>query len=277
MNLSGSIQQQKPVAFGDFPSGDQDRWTLIINPRFLTENKASNDDTASNDMENRLYLFQKSPSLDATTNLKRVHTDVEVKKDMSVSVRQELTVTGSFNMKLRSQLSHFETNEEKMEFFHKALELDDRAKVTDLKVHGLSELQGELKVELTWTCKEYLYAIGSQFVLELPLVKHPYAELLSEERRRYPAAIGKALSLEDKVSVSTEAPFRINTVPQEQTLKTEVSEIQLRYTQSKRKAEMNQTIRFLTPNVKPEDILYLKDVVRIASNRGPKRFILTQD
>ena len=264
-------------AFGDFPTGDQDRWTLIINPRFLTENEASSDDTASNSMENRLYLFQKSPSLDATSNLKRVHTDVEVKKDMSVSVRQELTVTGSFNMKLRSQLSHFETAEEKMEFFHKALELDDRAKVTDIKVHGLSELQGELKVELTWTCKEYLYAIGSQFVLELPIVKHPYAELLSEERRRYPAAIGKALSLEDKVSVKTEAPFRINTVPEEQTLKTEVAEIQLRYTQSKRKAEMNQTIRFLTPNVKPEDILHLKDVVRIASNRGPKRFILTQE
>ena len=264
-------------AFGDFPTGDQDRWTLIINPRFLTEDEASSDDTASNGMENRLYLFQKSPSLDATSNLKRVHTDVEVKKDMSVSVRQELTVTGSFNMKLRSQLSHFETAEEKMEFFHKALELDDRAKVTDIKVHGLSELQGELKVELTWTCKEYLYAIGSQFVLELPIVKHPYAELLSEERRRYPADIGKALSLEDKVSVKTEAPFRINTVPEEQTLKTEVAEIQLRYTQSKRKAEMNQTIRFLTPNVKPEDILHLKDVVRIASNRGPKRFILTQD
>ena len=264
-------------AFGDFPTGDQDRWTLIINPRFLTEDEASSDDTASNSMENRLYLFQKSPSLDATSNLKRVHTDVEVKKDMSVSVRQELTVTGSFNMKLRSQLSHFETAEEKMEFFHKALELDDRAKVTDIKVDGLSELQGELKVELTWTCKEYLYAIGSQFVLELPIVKHPYAELLSEERRRYPADIGKALSLEDKINVKTEAPFKIDTVPEEQTLKTEVAEIQLRYTQSKRKAEMNQTIRFLTPNVKPEDILHLKDVVRIASNRGPKRFILTQD
>ena len=263
--------------FGDFPTGDQDRWTLIINPRFLTENEASGDDTASNGMENRLYLFQKSPSLDSTSNLKRVHTDVEVKKDMSVSVHQELTVTGSFNMKLRSQLSRFETAEERMEFFHKALELDDRAKVTDVKVHGLSELQGELKVELTWTCKEYLYAIGSQFVLELPFVKHPYAELLSEEHRKYPAAIGKALSLEDKINVKTEAPFKIDTVPEEQTLKTEVAEIQLRYTQSKRKAEMNQTIRFLTPNVKPDDILHLKDVVRIASNRGPKRFILTQD
>ncbi|MYC75844.1 DUF3857 domain-containing protein [Candidatus Poribacteria bacterium] len=268
-------------AFGDFPAGDQDRWALIINPRFLTENKASDiensDDSAAADrMENRLYLFRRSPSIDATSNLKRVHTRVEVKRDMSVSVDQELTATGIFNMKLRSQLAHLQTSEEKAEFFHKALELDERAKVTDVKISGLSKLEGELKVEVTWTCKEYLYAIGSQFVLELPIVKHPYAELLSEERRVYPAVIGKALTLEDKINVSTEAPFRISTVPEEQTLETEVADIQIRYSQSKRKAEMHQTIRFLTPRVTPDNIYDLKDVVRIASNRGPKRFILTQ-
>ena len=267
-------------AFGDLPAGDQDRWTLIINPRFLTEDKAPEAETANGaagDIQNELYRFQKSPSLDATSNLKRVHTHVKVKKDMSVSVRQELTVTGSFNMKLRSQLGHLRTAEEKSEFLHKALELDARAKVEDFKVSKLSELEGELKVELTWNCKEYLYAIGSQFVLELPLVKHPYAELLSEERRMYPAAIGKALTLEDKITVSTEAPFKIDIVPEEQTLKTDVAEIQLRYSKSKRKAEMHQTISFLTPRVTPDNILHLKDVVRIASNRGTKRFILTQE
>ena len=267
-------------AFGDLPAGDQDRWTLIINPRFLTDDKAPEAETANGaagDIQNELYRFQKSPSLDATSNLKRVHTHVKVKKDMSVSVRQELTVTGSFNMKLRSQLGHLQTAEEKSEFLHKALELDARAKVEDFKVSKLSELEGELKVELTWNCKEYLYAIGSQFVLELPLVKHPYAELLSEERRMYPAAIGKALTLEDKITVSTEAPFKIDIVPEEQTLKTDVAEIQLRYSKSKRKAEMHQTIRFLTPRVTPDNILHLKDVVRIASNRGTKRFILTQE
>ena len=268
-------------AFGDFPAGDQDRWALIINPRFLKEDKTSgtesSDDVASVDsMENRLYLFQRSPSLEAISNLKRVHTRVAVKKDMSVTVHQELKVTGIFNMKLRSQLAHLQTSEEKAEFFHKVLELDERAKVTDVKVSGLSKLEGELKVKLTWTCKEYLYAIGSQFVLELPIVKHPYAELLSEERRMYPAVIGKALTLEDKISVSTEAPFRVDTVPEEQTLKTEIAEIQIRYAKSKRKAEMHQTIRFLTPRVTPNNIYHLKDVVRIASNRGPKRFILTQ-
>ena len=268
-------------AFGDFPASDQDRWTLIINPRFLTKDKAAvvenSDDAASVDsMENRLYRFQKSPSKDATSNLKRVDTEVAVKKDMSVSVRQELTVTGVFNMKLRSQLSHLQTSEEKAEFFHKTLELDERAKVTNVEVSGLSALKGELKVEITWTCTEYLYAIGSQFVLELPIVKHPYAELLSEERRTYPAVIGKALTLEDKISVRTEAPFRVDIVPEEQTLKTEVAEIQIRYNQSKRRAEMHQTIRFLMPRVTPESIYHLTDVVRIASNRGPKRFILTQ-
>ena len=264
-------------AFGDFPASDQDRWTLIINPRFLENANDTKSNGAADSMENTLYRFQKSPALDATSNLKQVHTDVAVKKDMSVSVRQELTLTGSYNMKLRSQLSRFQTAEEKSEFLHKLLELDDRAKVENFEVSGLSELKGELNIELTWSCKEYLYAIGKQFVLELPLVKHPYAELLSEERRMYPAAIGKALTLEDKITVSTEAPFKIDIVPEEQALKTEVAEIQLRYTKSKRKAEMQQTIRFLTPRVTPENILHLKDVVRIASNRGTKRFILVQD
>ena len=264
-------------AFGDFPASDQDRWTLIINPRFSENTDDTKSNGATGSMENTLYRFQKSPALDATSNLKQVHTNVKVKKDMSVSVRQELTLTGSYNMKLRSQLSHLQTAEEKSEFLHKLLELDDRAKVENFKVSGLSELKGELNIELTWTCKEYLYAIGKQFVLELPLVKHPYAELLSEERRMYPAAIGKALTLEDKITVSTEAPFKIDIVPEEQTLKTEVAEIQLRYTKSKRKAEMHQTIRFLTPRVTPENILHLKDVVRTASNRGTKRFILIQE
>ena len=264
-------------AFGDFPASDQDRWTLIINPRFLENASDTKSDDAVGNMENKLYRFQKSPSLDATSNIKRVHTDVDVKKDMSISVRQELTVTGSYNMKLRSQLSHLQTAEEKSEFLHKLLELDDRAKVENFKVSGLSALEGELEVELTWTCKEYLYAIGSQFVLELPLVKHPYAELLSEENRMYPAVIGKALTFEDKITVRTEAPFKIDIVPEERTLKTEVAEIQLRYTKSKRKAEMHQTIRFLTPRVTPENILHLKEVVGVASNRGTKRFILTQE
>jgi hypothetical protein len=92
----------------------------------------------------------------------------------------------------------------------------------------------------------------------------------------YPAVIGKALSLEDKVTVSTEGPFRIDTVPEEQTLKTEVAELQLRYTQSKRKAEMHQIVRFLTATVTPSNIEHLKEIVRAASNRGTKRFILTQ-
>lgn len=264
-------------AFGDLPAGDQDRWTLIINPRFLETESDPKSKADIGDLQNNLYRFQKSPALDAKSNLKRVHTHVKVKKDLSVSVRQELTVTGSFNMKLRSQLRHLQTAEEKSEFLQKALELDARAKIEDFKVSELSELGAELKVELTWNCKEYLYAIGSQFVLELPLVKHPYAELLSEERRMYPAAIGKALTLEDKISVSTEAPFQIDIVPEAQTLKTDVAEIKLRYAKSKRKAEMHQTIRFLTPRVTPDYILHLKDVVRIASNRGTKRFILTQE
>lgn len=283
-------------AFGDFPAGDQDRWTLIINPDFLAETRSTDGAeklpqqgeadnaakqtgkaTTAPEMQNQLYAFQKSPVLDAASNLKRVNTQVQVKKDMSVSVRQELTVTGNFNTKLRSKLLQFKSAEEQAKFLHKELELDERAKMEYFKIKGLERLGSQLKVELTWSCEGYLYAIGSQFVLELPLAKHPYAELLSEELRTHPTVIGKALSFEDEVIVQADAPFIIDIVPQEQTLKTEVAEIHLTYTQSKRKAEMHQTVRFLTPTVEPSKIYHLKDVVRVASNRGSKRFILRQD
>ena len=259
-------------AFGDFPASDQGRWTLIINPDFLEGTSESN--SSMHTLADRLYLFQMSPSLDAASNIKRVETRVQVKKDLSVTVRQGLTLTGSFNTKLRSKLSHLSTEEEQVEFLHEALELDERAKIEEFKISGLRELKRELKVALTWTCKEYLYAIGSQFVLELPLVQHPYAELLSEEHRTHPAVIGKALIFDDKVSVHADAPFVIDTVPEAQTLRTDVAAIELAYTHSKRKAEMRQTVSFYTPRVEPSQIMHLKDVVRIASNRGPKRFIL---
>ncbi len=263
-------------AFGDFPASDQGRWTLIINPDFLerTSESGRHNLPAAHTLANRLYLFQKSPSLDAASNVKRVETRVQVRKDLSVTVRQELTLTGSFNTKLRSRLSHLNTEEEQAEFLHEALELDERAKIEEFKISGLRELKRELKVALTWTCEEYLYAIGSQFVLELPLVKHPYAELLSEEQRTHPAVIGKALIFEDKVSVHADAPFVIDTVPEAQTLETDVAAIELAYTHAKRKAQMRQTVSFYTPRVEPSHIMHLKDVVRIASNRGPKRFIL---
>ena len=263
-------------AFGDFPASDQGRWTLIINPDFLerTSESGRHNLSAANTLANRLYLFQKSPSLDAASNVKRVETRVQVRKDLSVTVRQELTLTGSFNTKLRSRLSHLNTEEEQAEFLHEALELDERAKIEEFKISGLRELKRELKVALTWTCEEYLYAIGSQFVLELPLVNHPYAELLSEEQRTHPAVIGKALIFEDKVSVHADAPFVIDTVPEAQTLETDVAAIELAYTHAKRKAQMRQTVSFYTPRVEPSHIMHLKDVVRIASNRGPKRFIL---
>lgn len=259
-------------AFGDFPASDQGRWTLIINPDFLEGTSESN--SGANTLAERLYLFQMSPSLDAASNIKRVETRVQVKKDLSVTVRQGLTLSGSFNTKLRSKLSHLSTEEEQAEFLHEALELDERAKIEEFKISDLRELKRELKVALTWTCQEYLYAIGSQFVLELPLVQHPYAELLSEEHRTHPAVIGKALIFEDKVSVHADAPFVIDTVPEAQTLRTDVAAIELAYTHSKRKAEMRQTVSFYTPRVEPSQIMHLKDVVRIASNRGPKRFIL---
>ncbi|MCZ6676232.1 MAG: DUF3857 and transglutaminase domain-containing protein, partial [Candidatus Poribacteria bacterium] len=167
-------------AFGDLPASDQDRWTLIINPDFLTERKADTVEPAAAvtqstvpKMRDRLYQFVKSPTIPADENLKRVVTHIQVENDLSVKATQEITVTGEFNTKLRSKLKYINPDE-RTEFLHEYMELDERARLGEVEIPDLNAMADELQLTLTWQCADYLFAIGRQFILELPIVEHPY-------------------------------------------------------------------------------------------------------
>ena len=194
----------RTTPFGDFPVGDQNRWTVIIN---TDAPKSDTTETHLTDIEildgekikERLYTFQKSPALPANSNKKRTSTHVRVKKDLSVEVTQELWVSGDFNARLRARILNASNRDERVQLLREALELDERAIVDDLKISEIEQLNKDLKVELTWLCQEYVYEIGGKYILELPIVKHPYAILLSEENREHPVVIGKTLTLEDDI------------------------------------------------------------------------------
>ena len=273
-------------AFGDFPASDQNRWTLIINTD-APINKRGDADTADTPVlehkkldgekvKSLLFAFQKSPALPANSNVRQTATYVKVKKDMSVEVTHELRVSGDFNARFRARLLGTSRRDDRIRFLRDALELDERAKVDYFEISKIDQLEPELKIKLTWSCKEYVYAIANQFILELPVVSHPYAKLLREDERDLPAVLGKALTFEDNITVDVEAPFVINMVPEAQKLKTDVAEIQLGYKKSGQQAKMTQTVRFHAPTVEATQILHLTDVVRIAASQSTKRFILTQ-
>lgn len=273
-------------AFGDFPVSDQNRWTLIVNTDAPTTDGIGVDaaDTPAQDQEkldgekvkNLLYAFQKSPALPANSNVRHTKTQVKVKKDLSVEVTHELRVSGDFNARLRARLLGADHREARIRFLRSTLELDERAKVEHFEISDIKQLGPELKINLTWSCREYLYKMGDQFILELPVVEHPYAELLREEERDHPAVLGKALTFEDQITIVAEAPFVIKMTPDPQKLQTDVAEIHIDYTKSGQKAEMKQAIRFHAPKVESTEISKLTNVVRIASSQSTKRFILIQ-
>ena len=266
-------------AFGDLPASDQDRWALIVNPDFLMKEREGIDQGRTSNsekvggMREQLYRFAKSPTIEAAANLKDVETRIQVKDDLSVQVTQTLTVTGAFNTKLRSQLKYINPDEQS-EFLHEYMELDDRAKLEKVSTPKLDSMEDKLKIVLTWRCEDYLFAIGQQYVLELPLVKHPYAALLSEDDRRHPVVLGKTITFEDEVTVNLSSLFSVDSVPEDREIHNGVGSIQLKYTKSKRKMVMKQTLRFHRPTVHVNEIFDLKALVRQASNKGTKRVLL---
>lgn len=270
--------------FGDFPVSDQNRWTLIINTDATTTNGIGVDATVQEHqnvdgetVKGHLYTFQKSPSLPANSNVRLTATHVIAKKDLSVEVKQELRLSGDFNARFRARLLFSGRRKERIRFLRDALQLDERAKILHFETTKLEQLDSELKINLTWTCNEYIYKMGDQFILELPVVKHPYGNLLREEERDHPAVLGKAFTFEDNVTVEVEKPFFINMVPEAKNLQSEIAEVQIDYKQSRQKAEMKQTIRFHTPSVEPDQIMDLTNLVRVASSQSTKRFILNQN
>ena len=238
-----------------------------------TEINSNPDETGG--MREQLYRFAKSPTIEAAANRKDVKTRIQVEDDLSVKVTQTLTVTGAFNTKLRSQLKYINPDQQS-KFFHEYMELDDRAKLEKISISKLDAMEDELEIILSWRCEDYLFAIGQQYVLELPLVKHPYAALLSEENRTHPVVLGKAITFEDEVTVNLPSLFSVDSVPEDREIHNRVGSIQLEYTKSKRKMVMKQTLRFHRPTVSVNDILDLKALVRQASNKGTKRVLLIQ-
>ena len=274
-------------AFGDLPASDQNRWALIVNPDFLMKERGEVGEPTSTTVEipssseeiggmrEQLYRFAKSPTIEAEANLKGVETRIQVEDDLSVKVTQTLTVTGTFNTKLRSQLKYINPDEQS-KFLHEYMELDDRAKLEKVSISKLDAMKDELEIILTWRCEDYLFAIGQQYVLELPLVKHPYAALLSEENRTHPVVLGKAITFVDEVVVNLSSLLAVDSVPEDREIHNRVGFIQLEYTKSKRKMVMKQTLRFHRPTVPVDAILDLKSIVRQASNKGTKRVLLIQ-
>ena len=258
-------------AFGDLPASDQDRWTLIVNPDYSVGETTPTEQR----MHGRLFQFTKTPMIPAESNLKRVVTRLEVEADLAVKTTQEITLTGEFNTRLRAKL-RYTPPDDRSKFLHEYMELDDRAKLDEFEISDLDGMEDTLKISLTWRCADYIFAIGRQYVLELPIAKHPYAALLSEEGRTHPVALGKTVVFEDEVSVNLPAGFVIDVVPEDLKIENDVGAVQFQYTGSKRKMATRQVVRFDMPTVGLEAIDSLKTLVRQASNKGATRVTLTR-
>ena len=277
-------------AFGDFPASNQDRWALILNPDFLMNDIPSqgqrhsrvnqgslkyqkNQHDTSKRMTNRLFRFAKSPTSPPEQNLKRTVTQIQVENSLSVQSIQEITVTGEFNTNLRHKL-RFLHPDDRAKFLHEYMELDNRATLDSIEISDLDEMSEQLKITLKWHCADYLFAIGRQFLLKLPLVKNPYESLLSEERRTYPVVLGRTLTFEDEITVNLKSPFVGDSVPENREFYNSIGSVQINYTKSKRKLSMKQVLRLQQPRVEVNQVPALKELVRLASNKGTKHMVL---
>ena len=82
------------------------------------------------------------------------------------------------------------------------INLNNRAELTRADTSNLDNMASQLKLWLDWNCADYTFAIGRQFVLNLPWVDLPYAELMTSSQRVNPIFLGKTSTFEENISLS---------------------------------------------------------------------------
>jgi len=234
------------AAFGYLPTGDQNRWAYIIV-----------------DEENS-YLAR-SPILPAEKNVKRVEMEIEVKPDLSISLKEELLLIGDFNTEWRAKLKHIPP-ESHSKHLRKFVEMDTRAKMGKFKISDLKNMEEQLRITINYDCDDYLTPVGDAYLLKLPIEQHPYAALLSEETREHPVAIGKNFTLEDEIQVKIPKTFTIQSIPKDAAIKTDLGEISVKYERSTNKVVMTQKFILNQPIIDVSQVPRLKQLVALASS-----------
>ena len=242
------------AAFGYLPTSDQNRWAYII----VDEEKS--------------YLAR-SPVLPAEKNVKRVKTEIEVKPDLSISVKEELLLIGSFNTEWRAKLKQIDT-ESHGEHLREFVEMDTRAKMGKFRIADLKNMDEQLHITINYDCDDYLTPVGAAYLMKLPMAEHPYAALLSEETRNYPVAIGKNFTLEHEIHVKIPKRFIIQSVPEDAAIKTDLGETSVKYKQSKNKIVMTQRFVLHQPIIDVQQVPQLKQLVNLASSDKTKYVML---
>lgn len=242
------------AAFGYLPTGDQNRWAYIIV-----------------DEENS-YLAR-SPVLPAEKNVKRVKMEIEVKPDLSISVKEELLLIGDFNTEWRAKLKYIPP-ENHGEHLREFIEMDTRAKMGKFKISDLKNIDEQLRITINYNCDDYLTPVGDTCIMKLPMPEHPYAALLSEDTRNYPVAIGKNFTLEHEIQVKIPKTFTIQSVPEDAAIKTDWGEISVKYEQSKNKVVMTQKFVLHQPILDVQQVPQLKQLVNLASSDKTKYIML---
>jgi hypothetical protein len=242
------------AAFGYLPTGDQNRLAYILV-----------------DEENS-YLA-KSPVLPAEKNVKRIEMEIEVTPDLSISVKEELFLSGSFNAEWRARLKNSDP-ENLAECLRELVEMDTRAKMGKFKIFDLQNMDEQLHITINYDCDDYLTPVGAAYLLKLPMAEFPYAALLSENTRKYPVAIGKNFTLEHEIHVKIPNTFTIQSVPEDAAIKTDWGEISMKYEQMKDKVVMTRKFVLHQPIISVLQVPQLKELVSLASNDKTKCIML---
>ena len=163
------------------------------------------------------------------------------------------------------------------EFLRELMNLNNRAELIQVDTSNLDNMAPQLKIWLKWNCADYTFAIGRQFVLKLPLVDLPYAELMTTNQRVNPIFLGKASVFEENIFIDLPPQFQIESLPNELQIRNQIGALDVSISKQRRSASIKRTIQFNNPVIPANQFNEMTEILKAASGKETTRVLLNKN
>ena len=239
-------------AFGDLPSGDQDRQVLLFG-----------DDG---------YTIMATPLYPAGHNLLRQGLRIKAASDGSISARKENYTFGFYDQAQRYWLTYTQPELIREELNERIQEVSIGAKLLNYRIDNLSDLNLPVVLSYDFSGPEYFTSAGDAWIM--PQLSRQDYGLAAKDARRYDLDLQILDSKENNFEITIPQDYGVEYLQEDISAESPWMDIKINYAHRRPKIFFSEKTTLKKTRIRPEEYPEFKQFFQKLAKKAKQRIVL---
>ena len=241
-------------SFGDLPSGDQARRTLVF--------------------KEGGFLIKETPLYPAQHNLARQENIIKVNSDESIDAQKDISVLGAYDQAERFWLLYTQPELIQQTLKEKIQDISIGAELGNYSIYNLEDLNSPVVLKYDFRGPEYFTTAGSLRIM--PQLSSIDTAVVAKDRRKYPLDSNIPDTKENVFQINIPDNFKLKYLPESLTEDSPWLKLTIEYKKEGNRLYFNQKIESKGTKILPEEYPGFKKFLENAAKKVKQRVVLEE-